>query len=130
MTSQGWYAVINLHGGPSSAVTSVPASSSAYTHRDSLWVFQHYGHTSDHYPPLLDSTKTIVSRLTGVIREGYKGSERLGAEPNYQDPDLARDDAHRLYYGAEATRRLEAIKWDADPDETFWNPQSIRPVPV
>ncbi|KAJ0103920.1 hypothetical protein J7T55_004245 [Diaporthe amygdali] len=125
-SSQSWYAVINVHGGPDSQITSVPAEESAYTHREMLWVIQHYGYSSNHLPPLLDSTKAVITRLTRTVRAGVPASS-LGAEPNYHDPDMARDMAHSLHYGEAAMKRLEALKSEIDPTEVFWNPQSIRP---
>ncbi|KAJ4410572.1 hypothetical protein N0V82_009236 [Gnomoniopsis sp. IMI 355080] len=125
--SQSWYAVVNLHGGPDSMITSVPSDSSSYAHRDSLWVMQHYGYTTNHLPPLLDSTKAAIKGLTQIIREGYS-TVPLGAEANYQDPDMEREMAHRLHHGEGAVSRLEALKAEVDPDEVFWNPQSIRPA--
>lgn len=121
---KSWYAVMNLHGGPDSRITSVPSDSSSYAHRDSLWVVQHYGYSANHLPPLLESTKAVVKGLTKVIREAYPSS--TGAESNYQDPDLDRALAHQLYHGEAAVWRLEALKRVVDPDELFWNPQSIR----
>lgn len=145
--SQAWYAVINLHGGADSQINRVAPEASAFTHRDSLWVAQHYGHSVNHRPPLLESTKAVVRRLTDVLRNGVAASaasaasaaglgaeaviglqREVGAEPNYHDPDMARDVAHRLHYGEAATRRLAAIKARWDPEEVFWNPQSIRPA--
>ncbi|KAK7739056.1 hypothetical protein SLS53_005954 [Cytospora paraplurivora] len=125
--SQAWYAVINLHGGPDSQITAVPADASAYTHRNMLWVIQHYGYSTNHLPPLLDSTKTCISHLTRVISAGVPPS-LLGAEPNYQDPDMAREVAHSLHYGETAVKRLEDLKAEIDSTEIFWNPQSIRPT--
>lgn len=119
--------VINLHGGPDSKITSVPSDDSSYTHRHSLWVIQHYGCTANHLPPLLDSTKAVIKDLTQIIRKAYS-TVSLGAEANYQDPDMDRDSAHRLHHGEAAVKRLEALKVETDPNEVFWNPQSIRPV--
>ncbi|KAJ4386784.1 hypothetical protein N0V93_009682 [Gnomoniopsis smithogilvyi] len=126
-SSQSWYAVINLHGGPDSQITSIPSDASSYTHRHSLWVMQHYGYATNHLPPLLDSTKAAVNDLTQTIRKAYPAAQ-LGAEANYQDPDMDRDMAHRLHHGEVAVARLEALKAEVDPGEVFWNPQSIRPA--
>lgn len=72
-SAQSWYAVINLHGGPDSQI-SVPASASAYTHRETLWMVQHYGFSTNHLPPLLDSTKAVITRLTSAVRAGVPAS--------------------------------------------------------
>ncbi|KUI64281.1 hypothetical protein VM1G_11090 [Cytospora mali] len=49
--SQAWNAVINLHGGLDSQIKAVPADVSAYTHRNMLWVIQHYGFSLNHLSP-------------------------------------------------------------------------------
>lgn len=123
---QSWYAVINLHGGPDSQITSIPSDASSYAHRDSLWVIQHYGYATNHLPPLLDTTKAAVKSITQVIRKAYV-EVSLGAEANYHDPDMEREAAQCLHHGEVAVSRLEALKREVDPDEVFWNPQSIRP---
>lgn len=51
----------------------------------------------------------------------------LGAEANYHDPDMEREVAQCLHHGEATVSRLEALKTEVDPDEVFWNPQSIRP---
>ena len=89
-------------------------------------MIQHYGYSTNHLPPLLDSTKAVITRLTRAVRAGVPASS-LGAEPNYHDPDMARDTAHSLHYGEAAMKRLETLKSEIDPSEVFWNPQSIRP---
>lgn len=123
---QSWYAVINLHGGPDSQITRVPSDASSYAHRDSLWVMQHYGYANSHLPPLLDSTKAAVKSITQAIRNAYP-EVSLGAEANYHDPDMEREVAQCLHHGEATVSRLEALKREVDPDEVFWNPQSIRP---
>lgn len=123
---QSWYAVINLHGGPDSQITKLSSAASSYTHRDSLWVIQHYGYATNHLPPLLDSTKTAVKSITQIIRNAYPEMS-LGAEANYHDPDMDREMAQSLHHGEAAVSRLEGLKREVDPDEIFWNPQSIRP---
>lgn len=124
--SQAWYAVINLQGGPGSQVTAVPADASAYTHRNMLWVIQHYGYSSNHLPPLLSSTKRYIAHLTSVVGADIPVSSQ-GAEANYHDPDMERDRAHHLYYGQTTLTRLRVLKAEIDPTEVFWNPQTIRP---
>lgn len=43
----------------------------------------------------------------------------MGAEPDYHDPDMARDMAYSLHYGQAALKRLEVLKAEMDPAEVF-----------
>ena len=49
----------------------------------------------------------------------------FGAYLNYVDPSYDAQTAHALYYGEELYARLNALKQEYDPEQTFWNPQSI-----
>lgn len=84
-------------------------------------MIQHYGYSSNHLPPLLVSTKSYITRLTRVVRAEIPPLA-MGAEPNYHDPDMARDIAHRLHYGEATLKSLESLKTEIDPMEVFWNP--------
>ena len=47
---------------------------------------------------------------------------------NYADTEYTREEAQKLYYGANL-RRLQQLKAKFDPTELFYYPQSIQPVP-
>lgn len=42
-----FFSIVDLYGGPSSAVNVPSSNSSAYSDRDALWVFQNYGRTGN-----------------------------------------------------------------------------------
>jgi len=44
---------------------------------------------------------------------------------NYVDPTYTREQAHKLYYGAEVSERLSKLKAILDPNNVFQNPHSI-----
>jgi hypothetical protein len=117
-----WWSIINLYGGPDSQINARAASSSAYSGRDSLWVFQNYGYTSAPTPP-----STIIPYLNGLNDAliSAQPQTNFGAYVNYVDPSLTAAQAHRLYYDAPTYARLSAIKRVVDPQKVFWNPQAI-----
>jgi FAD/FMN-containing dehydrogenase len=124
---EAYFAQVNLYGGHDSQINAKSNSLSSYAHRDSLWVFQHYGHTKSHEPPLSDSTVHFISALDATITDADEEG-KYGAYLNYVDPELSREEAGRKYYGEEVLKNLERIKTDVDPDEVFWHPLSIRPA--
>ncbi|KAH8599583.1 hypothetical protein B0O99DRAFT_590161 [Bisporella sp. PMI_857] len=52
---QDWYVTIDIHGGPQSAITRVPADETSYAHRNALLKYEFYDRTSETYP-LMAST--------------------------------------------------------------------------
>jgi FAD/FMN-containing dehydrogenase len=111
-----WYSIINLYGGPSSAINSKNTKFAAYSDRDSLWVFQHYGETAASVPYIQGLNDAIVKA---------QPQTKFGAYLNYVDPSLDAKTAHAQYYGDEVYERLENIKKVVDPGMTFWNPQAV-----
>ena len=47
-----WYCIIDLHGGPTSAITQVDHASTPYAHRNALWKFELYDRVANNviYP--------------------------------------------------------------------------------
>ncbi|KAF2810577.1 FAD-binding domain-containing protein [Mytilinidion resinicola] len=111
-----WFSIINLYGGPESAINSKDTSFAAYSDRNSLWVFQHYGETEASVP--------YIQGLNDAVTNAQPQT-KFGAYLNYVDPSLSAADAHTLYYGDEVYGRLAALKKTADPNAVFWNPQAI-----
>ncbi|KUJ21674.1 glucooligosaccharide oxidase-like protein [Mollisia scopiformis] len=117
-----WFSIINLYGAPGSLINAVSPDESAYSDRDSLWVFQNYGYTGTEpwdptITPLIDgmNNATIVPQPDGDF----------GAYLNYVDPDLSPAEAHLEYYGASTYDKLLGLKAKFDPGFVFWNPQAI-----
>lgn len=123
---QDWYALINLYGGPDSQINIRSTDFAAYSHRDALWVFQHYSYSRSHFPPLLNSTISFISGLTSSLVTAQPQT-CFGAYINYVDPLLSANEANRLYFGHKIHARLKSLKKELDASEVFWNPQSIRP---
>lgn len=95
----------------------------AYTHRESLWVFQNYG-SNDPDRPFTPEDIAFIEGLNAALTAVEPGVT-YNAYLNYVDPSLSAREAHRAYYGESLYRRLLAIKRKVDPKRLFWNPQAI-----
>ncbi|KAJ4340877.1 hypothetical protein N0V87_002231 [Didymella glomerata] len=115
-TSTEYYSIVNLYGGPGSAINSKDTTFAAYNDRDSLWVFQNYGYG-------LSSTNFINGLNDAIIKA--QPQTNFGAYLNYVDPSYDAATAHKLYYGDALYAKLLTLKKKIDPNNVFWNPQAI-----
>ncbi|KAH7411791.1 hypothetical protein DE146DRAFT_254643 [Phaeosphaeria sp. MPI-PUGE-AT-0046c] len=111
-----YFMIINLYGGPGSAINSKDTQFAAYNDRDSLWVLQNYGYTGN-----------SVDFVNGINEAIVKAQPQtsFGAYLNYVDPTYDAATAHKLYYGEEVYAKLAALKKEVDPKSVFWHPQAI-----
>lgn len=119
-----WFSLINLYGGPGSAINTVSPDVSAYSDRASLWVFQNYGYTASKMPPWDTQITVLVDGLNGAITDAQSDGD-FGAYLNYVDPDLTPATAHLEYYGFATYDKLLGLKAKYDRGAVFWNPQAI-----
>ncbi|KAL8893637.1 MAG: hypothetical protein Q9192_005075, partial [Flavoplaca navasiana] len=82
-----WFSELNLLGGPSSKINT-PQYPSAYSHRNSLWVLQHYAIVPANANGNTKPTIDFVKGLNEALGMGYKGYL------NYVDPELSAKEAH------------------------------------
>lgn len=111
-----YYTIVNLYGGPGSAINSKDTTFAAYSDRDSLWVFQNYGYTT--------SSTNFINGLNNAIIKAQPQTN-FGAYLNYVDPSYDAATAHKLYYGDALYAKLLELKKKVDPNSVFWNPQAI-----
>jgi len=111
-----WYIIINLYGGPGSAINSKGLDFSAYNDRESLWVLQNYGYGAESIDFVNGINKAIIDA---------QPQTSFGAYLNYVDPSYDAATAHELYYGDVVYPKLAALKKRVDPNSVFWNPQAI-----
>ncbi|KAF9731799.1 hypothetical protein PMIN06_012552 [Paraphaeosphaeria minitans] len=111
-----YFVIINLYGGPGSAINTKDTNFAAYNDRDSLWVFQNYGTN----PTSLD----YINGINDVIIKSQPETH-FGAYLNYVDPSYSAKEAHELYYGQELYSKLATLKKKYDPKQVFWMPQAI-----
>ncbi|KUI73077.1 putative FAD-linked oxidoreductase YvdP [Cytospora mali] len=120
----GWFVQLDLHGGPNSAISSVPNSATAYAHRDKAFLIQfyHYYDNTPYPPGGIKLLQEWVDSTTEPLQEGD-----WGMYINYVDSQLNRETAQKLYYGVNL-ERLRLLKKKYDPTELFYYPQSIEPA--
>ena len=119
-----WFSIINLYGGPSSAINAIPSSSAAYADRGALWVIQHYGYTGNTGAPFPTGIVPFVDGLNSALT-GAQPQTVFGGYANYVDPSLSAAQAHKAYFGDAVYARLVGIKKVVDPAGVFWNPQAV-----
>lgn len=123
---RSWYIIIDLYGGPTSAITKIPPEASSYAFRDPekhLFLYQLYDRSFGSYPDdgfeFLDGW---VDAFTGGLDAGD-----WGMYINYADPRLDRTEALEAYY-QQNLGRLRQIKKQVDPTELFYYPQAVEPA--
>ncbi|KAI9853077.1 MAG: hypothetical protein M1838_001578 [Thelocarpon superellum] len=126
-TQFGWFSIIDLYGGPDSQINVHSVDSSAYSHRSSLFVMQHYARTYNSLPGSADVTDAMIGYISNLVHalESPQSNGDFAAYANYVDPLLDATTAHQLYYGPETYQKLLNIKNQVDPQRLFWNPQTI-----
>lgn len=126
--------VIDLYGGPNSAINTPSSNSTAFAHRDAMWVFENFGidtsttntsnpteSPSSNFDP---NTIALVEGLNAAVEDAQPDGD-FSAYLNYIDPELDATTAARLYYEAETYNRLLELKREFDPGFVFWNPQAV-----
>ncbi|GAB0137214.1 hypothetical protein EsDP_00005490 [Epichloe bromicola] len=120
-----WDFTVAFHGGDGSAIADVDTSATAYVHRDKLLLYQFSDiETHGHYP---DDGFAVLRRFRESVTNSLEDGQ-WGMYANYVDTQLDSETAQKLYWGNNL-HRLQHIKSTLDPDEVFWDPHSIRPLP-
>ena len=100
-------------------VNRVPASATAFVHRDTLCCIQYLAYFT------ANSAETRTRRWLQETWRSLQPHVSKQAYQGYIDPDLANWEA--AYYGSNY-RRLQSVKKTYDPDFRFRNRQAIRPA--
>ncbi|KAI0542512.1 hypothetical protein GGR58DRAFT_525023 [Xylaria digitata] len=116
VTPIDYFVGIQLYGGANSQITANTTPDS-YSHRDAMWMFQHYGSVGKGEFP--EEGIRFIVNLNKALGPGH------GASNNYADPSLESGEAQKLYYGRKL-ERLMKLKRVFDPQDVFSHPQSIR----
>jgi hypothetical protein len=123
-TKRAWYCQVDLHGGKNSAIAKVPKGATAYAHRDKLLLYQFADIVlAGTYP---STGFSFLKGFLGSITQGLR-EEEWGMYINYADTQLNQETAQRNYWRGNLGR-LRQIKAAVDPDEVFYNTQSVRPA--
>ncbi|KAH8654525.1 hypothetical protein BGZ60DRAFT_418700 [Tricladium varicosporioides] len=120
-TSRDWYLIVDAHGGPSSAITKVPANATSYAHRNAILKYEFYDRVnSGSYP---SNGFGFLNGWVDAIVSNMK-TTKFGMYINYADPSLSAATAQDLYWLGHLDT-LKAIKTAVDPKNVFNNPQSV-----
>lgn len=121
----GWFFQLDLHGGPTSSISSVPNSSTAYAHRDKRFLIQLYHYADNEKPYPLEAISLLKAWIKTTTKPLQNGE--WGMYINYVDSEVDQGTAEKLYYG-ENLQRLRELKKRYDPTQVFYYPQSISPA--
>jgi len=115
---------IDLHGGENSAVAKQDLDSTAYAHRDFLFMFLFYDRVDQGvaYP---SDGHTLMQNFAHNITADMD-QDNWGMYINYPDQNIDQGSAQRNYWGKHLTR-LRKIKKKVDPDNLFHYPQGVLP---
>ncbi|KAF2011161.1 FAD-binding domain-containing protein [Aaosphaeria arxii CBS 175.79] len=91
--------------------------------RDTLWIAQHDGQTQRNPRDVARAITAMNDQLEGSIQRNVATYFMF---PPFIDPDLTREESHKMYLGDEHSRRLQRIKTKWDPTNVFSNPQSVQ----
>ena len=118
-----WVITFRLMGGRGSKVTDSWAEDrSSVSFRDSMWIIQHDG-----------VTNRDPRDMTRFIQGAHDEMKTTQPDINFRsfapflDPSLSNSEAHRAYFSSSTYEKLRSHKRVYDPDEVFWNPQSVKP---
>ena len=119
-----WYVHIDFHGGKNSAVAKPPPDSTAYAHRDYLFMYLFYDRVDKGIFPA--NGFGHIQNFVGNITQSMSDND-WGRYINYPDPNLDQHTAQSNYWGPHL-ERLQVIKKDVDPQDLFHYPQGILPA--
>ncbi|KAK3386250.1 hypothetical protein B0T20DRAFT_457743 [Sordaria brevicollis] len=128
--NRDWFIIIDMHGGPKSAITSPVTSAanytSSYAYRDPsyLFLYEFYDRVMfGSYP------SNGFSFLDGWVKSFTDNldQKQWGMYVNYADPTMKRAEAVGNYYRG-SLERLREVKRAVDPGEVFYYPQSVEPA--
>ncbi|KAF9262497.1 glucooligosaccharide oxidase [Marasmius fiardii PR-910] len=118
-----WAVEVEVYGGHSSAINAVPLDQTAFGHRNTLFTIQFYTESKGQVPPWDDAIFGFADGFPASLTDNMPSDWAWGAYTNYIDPRL--NDWQHRYYG-QHYGRLQALKKDVDPDNTFRFPTSIE----
>ncbi|KAI5859928.1 putative glucooligosaccharide oxidase [Durotheca rogersii] len=116
-----YFIMLDLYGGADSQINNKSAGSSAFAHRDALWVAQVYGYVGNDEPFPAEGLEFV----DGLVQSMTRHLPEHRSYENYTDPSLTREQAHEQYRGRELYNELKSLKEKLDPGNVFANPQSI-----
>lgn len=118
-----WFVQIELYGGTNSAINNVALDATAFAHRSSMFTIQFYTSSLTGKPPFPADGFALLDGMVSSILKNEPDNWDVGAYTNYIDNLLV--NWQKLYYGTHYPR-LESLKKQYDPRDTFNFPKSIQ----
>jgi hypothetical protein len=126
-SGRSWYVIIDMYGGPNSAITAVPKDETSYAFRDpKKHLFLYQFNDSIFFGSYPANGFSFLDNWIKAFTDGLSEDE-WGMYINYADPRLDRDTAQEVYY-RDSLPRLRQLKKELDPNEVFYYPQAIKPA--
>jgi len=121
---RSWYCQIDIHGGENNAVGHPSSDSSAYAHRDFLFMTNFYDKVDKGVFPAdgFSFLQSFVANLTSTL-----ATDEWGQYINYPDQKLDQATAQNNYW-SQHLGKLQTLKAHVDPKNLFHYPQGILPV--
>ena len=115
---------MDIHGGENNAVSHPPTDSSAYAHRDFLFMTNFYDKVDKGTYPAdgFSFLQSFVANLTATLDK-----KDWGQYINYPDPKLDQTTAQNNYW-SQHLGKLQRLKASVDPKDLFHYPQGILPA--
>lgn len=127
--SRNWYIMVDMFGGPNSAVTSVPVGATSFAYREPsrhLFLYQFYD--SIFFGSYPSNGFEFLDGWVKTFTDGLNVTD-WGMYINYADPRMNRTEAQNAYY-RQSLPRLKQLKRQLDPAELFYYPQAVEPAKV
>ena len=120
-----WYCQLDIHGGENNAINHPPSESTAYAHRDFLFMANFYDRVDKGgaYPADgFSFLQSFVSNLTAPLAR-----DEWGQYINYPDQKLDQTTAQNNYW-SQHLGKLQKLKAAVDPKDLFHYPQGVVPA--
>ncbi|KAE8163257.1 hypothetical protein BDV40DRAFT_287857 [Aspergillus tamarii] len=114
-----WFVVISIAGG---ATNDVPVEATAYAQRNVMFYVESFGINT--LGRVSQTTVDFLDGINNLVNKTVPGADR-NVYPGFVDPFLP--NAQEAYWGPNLPK-LQEIKAAIDPNDVFYNPQSVRPA--
>jgi hypothetical protein len=116
--SPPFFSITNLYGTQDPQISVPSPSDSAYSDRESLWVFQNYGYTANNSLPWDDRIIPLSDGLNAAV-ENSQPTGNFSAYSSDVDPELSAARAAEQYFGAKTHDKFLRLKTELDRGFVF-----------
>ncbi|KAF3016094.1 hypothetical protein E8E14_000561 [Neopestalotiopsis sp. 37M] len=124
-----YFAYLDLWGGVGSVINSEDKHHTAFPHRHSLWVAQHYAWVDNGIEFPREGLHFIhkLNNLLGYAVDRSRDYKHTWKKYlGYLDPNMHRNKAQKRFFDQYTIKQLETLKSKVDPEDRFKNPYSFE----